>query len=210
MLFESKDTVAEQTTVWDPMGMRGTCSPGFNIQATFPTDYILDTPFKDIAVQSMVPVTHILWASVWSGMARDAVSKAQKATKYKMKQNLKNGIQGTVNSQLVEVDNKLTLMINNLDICTDKYSGLINEINTDSRGLYALDFTLQLNNLKMVSSEMAVEIVQKSMYICGIVAYLNNTPYSLGRSFRDIMSSVVMIHNDRLYATNSSLLMLQK
>ena len=62
----------------------------------------------------------------------------------------------------------------------------------------------------MVSSEMAVEIVQKSMYICGIVAYLNNTPYSLGRSFRDIMSSVVMIHNDRLYATNSSLLMLQK
>ncbi|WP_369622711.1 acyl-CoA dehydrogenase family protein [Bacillus cereus] len=210
VLFESKDTVAEQTTVWDPMGMRGTCSPGFNIQATFPTDYILDTPFKDIAVQSMVPVTHILWASVWIGMARDAVSKAQKATKYKMKQNLKNGIQGTVNSQLVEVDNKLTLMINNLDICTDKYSGLINEINTDSRGLYALDFTLQLNNLKMVSSEMAVEIVQKSMYICGIVAYLNNTPYSLGRSFRDIMSSVVMIHNDRLYATNSSLLMLQK
>ncbi|MGQ0418741.1 hypothetical protein ACT4US_02180 [Bacillus sp. HC-Mk] len=102
VLFESKDTVAEQTTVWDPMGMRGTCSPGFNIQATFPTDYILDTPFKDIAVQSMVPVTHILWASVWSGMARDAVSKAQKATKYKMKQNLKNGIQGTVNSQLVE------------------------------------------------------------------------------------------------------------
>lgn len=78
VLFESKDTVAEQTTVWDPMGMRGTCSPGFNIQATFPTDYILDTPFKDIAVQSMVPVTHILWASVWSGMARDAVSKAQK------------------------------------------------------------------------------------------------------------------------------------
>ena len=53
-----------------------------------------------------------------------------------------------MNSQLVEVDNKLTLMINNLDICTDKYSGLINEINTDSRGLYALDFTLQLNNLK--------------------------------------------------------------
>lgn len=210
VLFESSDTVSEQTTDWDPLGMRGTCSPGFNIKATFPRSYVLDTSFKDIATQSMVPATHILWASVWYGMAKEAMSKAQKVTKERMKQNLKNEIQDNVSYQLVEIYNKLTLMLNNLEACTYKYDHLVKDLNHNSDELYRLDFTLMLNNLKIVSSELAVEIIQKSIYVCGFVAYLNNTPYSLGRSLRDIMASLVMIHNDRLYKTNSSLLMLQR
>lgn len=210
VLFENTEATVEQTSIWDTLGMRGTCSPGFNVTASFSKEYILDTPFKDIAVQSMVPVTHILWASVWYSISKDAVEKAQKITRQKMKQNLKSGIQDNVNYDLVEIHNKLNLMLNNIDICTNKYQAIVDNLSEDCKELYSLESSIQMNNLKMISSELAVEIVQKALYICGIVAFLNQTPYSLGRSLRDIMSSLVMIHNDRLYRTSSSLLMLQK
>ena len=34
----------EQTGNWDPLGMRGTCSPGFVVRATFPAEQILRDP----------------------------------------------------------------------------------------------------------------------------------------------------------------------
>ena len=40
---------------------------------------------------------------------------------------------------------------------------------------------LRFNNLKIASSEQAPRVCQGAMNVCGIVGFLNDTPYSVGR-----------------------------
>ena len=56
--------------------MRGTCSPGFKLESTGPEEQIIPGAFADSSAQSMVPYSHILWASLWWGIAADAVARA--------------------------------------------------------------------------------------------------------------------------------------
>jgi acyl-CoA dehydrogenase len=67
----------EQVSPWDTLGMRGTCSPGFAVQARFGLDQVVPGPFGPICTETMVPFSHILWAHVWLGIAADAVERAQ-------------------------------------------------------------------------------------------------------------------------------------
>jgi acyl-CoA dehydrogenase len=66
----------EQAGTWDPLGMRGTCSPGFVVRATFPAQQILPTPFPRVSAESMVPISHILWTHIWLGIATDAFDRS--------------------------------------------------------------------------------------------------------------------------------------
>jgi acyl-CoA dehydrogenase len=67
----------EITGTWDVLGMRGTCSAGGVVSATFDRHQVLETPFSKVAVESMVPVSHILWANVWLGIAEDAFCRTR-------------------------------------------------------------------------------------------------------------------------------------
>jgi acyl-CoA dehydrogenase len=40
-------------------------------------DQVLPVPFGEIADATMTPVSHILWSSLWLGIASDAVSRAK-------------------------------------------------------------------------------------------------------------------------------------
>ncbi len=71
------EATLEQTTTWDSLGMRGTCSPGYVVRARVTPDHVLPAPFAEIAAQTMVPVTHILWAQVWLGIATAAYDRAR-------------------------------------------------------------------------------------------------------------------------------------
>ena len=67
----------EQTGEWDTLGMRGTCSPGFVLHATGSPEMILPVPFAQVAEQTMLPISHILWSCVWLGIASAAVERAR-------------------------------------------------------------------------------------------------------------------------------------
>jgi acyl-CoA dehydrogenase len=67
----------EKTSDWDTLGMRGTCSDGFLLTTSAPVEQIFPQPFAEIAAQSMLADSHLLWSSVWFGIAADAVSRAQ-------------------------------------------------------------------------------------------------------------------------------------
>ena len=69
----------EQIGTWDPMGMRGTCSPGYIVRATFPTEQVLPTPFSTVATESMVPISHILWSTLL-GIATDAFDRSRRSS----------------------------------------------------------------------------------------------------------------------------------
>ena len=57
-----------------------------------------------------------------------------------------------------------------------------------------------MNLLKVNASELAVATVMSAMQACGLSGYRNDGEFSVGRHLRDILSSPIMINNDRILA----------
>src|ERR1700742_4141035 len=68
----------------------------------------------------------------------------------------------------------------------------------DERALSSLDFQSSINLLKVEASELAVSTVMHAMRACGLSGYRNDGDFSVGRQLRDILSSPLMINNDRI------------
>ena len=66
--------------------------------------------------------------------------------------------------------------------------------------LESVDFQTGINLLKVNASELAVATVMSAMQACGLSGYRNDSEFSLGRHLRDILSSPIMISNDRILA----------
>ncbi len=71
---------------------------------------------------------------------------------------------------------------------------------TDPAALETIDFQTGMNLLKVNASELAVATVMSAMQTCGLAGYRNDGEFSVGRHLRDILSSPIMISNDRILA----------
>ena len=60
------------------LGLRGTCSLGYILRATSTPEMVAGVPYSDISTHTMLPVSHVVWSSVWLGIADAAVEKARK------------------------------------------------------------------------------------------------------------------------------------
>ena len=80
----------------------------------------------------------------------------------------------------------------------------------DADTIGSVGFCVMLNNLKVTVSDMAVDIVRRALAIVGLAGYRNDTPFSLGRPLRDVLSAPLMIGNDRILANTAKLLLVQK
>jgi len=76
VLLRTGEYTLAQTGNWDTLGMRGTCSPGAKLSAEAGIEQILPGAFAESSSQTMVPYSHILWSSLWWGIAADAVGRA--------------------------------------------------------------------------------------------------------------------------------------
>ena len=61
-----------------------------------------------------------------------------------------------------------------------------------------------MNLLKVNASELAISIVMSAMQACGLSGYRNDGEFSVARHLRDILSSSIMINNDRILANIAS------
>jgi acyl-CoA dehydrogenase len=197
----------EQTSQWDTLGMRGTCSPGFRFSSTGPAEQIVPGDFADSSGQTMVPYSHILWSGLWLGIATDAVGRAASFVRGQARRDPGNTPPTAL--RLAEVTNTLQLMrLSVHDVARD-----CEELQQSAEGnesLLTLGFALKMNNLKISCSTLMVQAVQQALLICGILGYKNDTPFSLGRHLRDALSAQLMIGNDRIYAKNASMLLVYK
>src|SRR5262249_43490697 len=69
--------------------------------------------------------------------------------------------------------------------------------------LQSLDFQNAMNLLKVTTSELAISTVMAAMQICGLAGYRNDGEFSISRCLRDILSSSLMINNDRILANSA-------
>ncbi|MBB4276659.1 acyl-CoA dehydrogenase family protein [Rhizobium mongolense] len=194
----------ERTHLWNTLGMRGTCSDGFLFKGQAPVVQILPKPFAEIAAQSMLASSHLLWSSVWYGIAVDAVSRAQAFVRAAARKS--PGVPPPGALRLAEVSTLLQMVKSNVVAGLKAYE----EAKSDPDKLSSMGFAVAMNNVKIASSETILEIVNHAMLICGIVGYKNGTPFSLGRHLRDAHSAQLMISNDRILGNTSSMLLVHK
>jgi acyl-CoA dehydrogenase len=207
VLLRKGDYTMQQTTSWDTLGMRGTCSPGFKISALIPEIQVLPGPFGDSSAQTMVSYSHILWSSVWLGIAADAMSRAGAYVRAEARKN-----PGTVPphaSRLAEVAVKLQTMRNDVVAMASEFDH-ITQTPSGMEELLTIGWALKLNNIKVACSEAAPSIIHDALQIVGLQGYKNDSKYSLGRHYRDALSAALMISNDRIFGKNASMLLVYK
>ncbi|NBD21692.1 acyl-CoA dehydrogenase [Aquabacterium fontiphilum] len=207
VVVRRSDAQLEQEGDWDTLGMRGTCSPGFVLRSQGAAEQVLPVPFADIAAESMVPYSHVLWAALWWGIARGAVSRA--ATFVRAAARKQPGVQLPSARRLAEVLVTQEALAAHWRSVADEVDAL--EAQPEGRqALHGMRWALRFNNLKIGASTQAQAIVHDAVQIVGIAGYKNRSPYSLGRHYRDVLSASMMIANERILGKNADMLAVLK
>lgn len=207
VVVRRSDAQLEQVGDWDTLGMRGTCSPGFVLRSQGAAEQVLPVPFADIAAESMVPYSHVLWAALWWGIARGAVSRA--ATFVRAAARKQPGVQLPSARRLAEVLVTQEALAAHWRSVADEVDAL--EAQPEGRqALHGMRWALRFNNLKIGASTQAQAIVHDAVQIVGIAGYKNRSPYSLGRHYRDVLSASMMIANERILGKNADMLAVLK
>ena len=189
---------------WDTLGFRGTCSLGFTLEATGDAALILDDPFGDISAQTMLPTAHLLWSSLWLGLAEEASWRAQRFV-----QKAARKAPGTVPPGATRL---AALMVTRQEFAAavDSLMTRYLSIMDDPEETSAVDFMVAINTLKISASTEVVDVVNQALLICGIQGYREDSEYSLGRILRDAHGAAVMVNNDRIAGNTAQLALMQR
>ena len=206
VLTRKEQMTLEPKGSWDPLGMRGTCSPGAVVRAEFPSEQVLPTLFATVSAESMTPVSHILWSHLWLGIATDAFDRARAFVRAAAKQ--KPGETPSSALRLSHLMSELSLLRAEVSSALAQYTAALAD--NDGESLQTMASALRYNNLKIAASEQAPRVCQGALSVCGIMGFRNDTPFSVGRHLRDTMSACLMVANERIHQTNARLLLIAK
>jgi acyl-CoA dehydrogenase len=190
--FTKDNYTLERSLEWETLGMRGTCSAGFELKATGAADQIFPESYDKIHAQTMTPVAHLCWSSVWAGIAAAAVDRAQLFIRKAARGSGGQMPPGAAHFTAAKMT--LTKLRAVITSTLDTYA----THEHDERALSSLDFQSSINLLKVEASELAVATVMSAMRACGLSGYRNDGDFSVGRQLRDVLSSPLMINNDRI------------
>ena len=207
VLVRREDCTLEQTSSWDTMGMRGTCSPGFKLAAAGAEYYVVPGSFADSSAQTMVPYSHILWASLWWGIAADSVAKAGQFVRAEARKNPGTPPPGALrladaSAQLQALRHHWLALATEFDELMQRADGL--------EELLSMGWALKMNNLKVTASETAPQLVHKALQIIGVLGFKNDSKFSVTRQYRDSLSASLMISNDRIAGKSAAMLLVFK
>ena len=188
------DYTLERLQVWDTLGMRGTNSEGFTLRARAAAEQIMPEPYERIHAQTMVPFAHLLWGSVWAGIAAAAAGKAQAFIRQAMRSS--NGQMPPGAPHFTQAVSSLRTLRGVLASNLRSYEAAM----SDEKAVSSLEFQAAITLTKVHASELAVATVLSSLRACGLSGYRNDTEFTIGRLLRDVLSAPIMINNDRILA----------
>jgi acyl-CoA dehydrogenase len=200
VVCEATDVTLTQTATWNAMGMRGTCSDGFVLEAAASVGHILPTSYGDLSSAIMLPTSHLLWAAVWLGVASAAADKAGVFVRKAARSN--PGSLPPSARQYAELMQVLQQMRDVLSAGLARYAA---DGASDS-----MSFALAMNNVKTTSTTLVVDVVNRALLICGIAGYREDGPYRMSRLLRDAHAGAVMVSNERIYTNSAQMLLVAK
>jgi acyl-CoA dehydrogenase len=189
---------------WDTLGFRGTCSLGFHVVAEGDAAGILTDGFDIVLRRTMLPVAHILWGSVWLGIATEAVDRSRSYVRSEARK--KPGVTPPAAIRLAELVATLGQMRGLVRSAGRHYDQVVDDADT----LDTMGFAIEMNTVKISASKLVADIVARAMTICGMAGYRQDSPYTLGRLLRDSHGAAVMVNNDRILANNAQMLLVHK
>jgi acyl-CoA dehydrogenase len=193
------EPIADRT--WNTLGMRGTSSEGFTLRAQGSDANLVPEPYERIHTQTMVPFAHLLWGSVWAGIAAAATARAQSF----VRQAFKNS-----NGQLPPAAGCLTKAVARLHDLRGLLASALRSYEQalgDEKSLTSFEFQSMITLVKVQVSELACETVLEAMRASGLAGYRNDGDFSIGRHLRDVLSAPIMINNERILANLATKLM---
>lgn len=193
-----------RTRGWDALGMRGTCSEAFELEANTDAGAVFGVPFETISAQTMLPAAHCLWASVWLGMATQAGLVARSVVQKAARKDPENPPPSALRLAELEVD--LQAMTDVVRSSVARYQAAWDSPQTCE----SMPFAISMNTLKVSAAEAVRAIVGDAMVIVGISGFANRSPVSLARLYRDSIGPSVMVNNDRILQHTAKLQMVSR
>ena len=180
-------------------GLKGVVNKSYQIDCSFDEAAIFADDFPKCQRLTMTPTVNLLWSSVWSGIAWQALDKAKE---YLAKQAPK------------ETD-VAPVMRYQLSRLVDKHY-VMNAIIRDAIAEYesdaaATDVTKGMGQsarnarLKVLCSELVNEITQGALSIIGIGGYALDGHYAMSEIVRDALSAPLQVSNYRLGIRNAKI-----
>ncbi|HEX8233540.1 MAG TPA: acyl-CoA dehydrogenase family protein [Caulobacteraceae bacterium] len=192
VVFPKESYSLEPTLTWETLGMRGTCSAGFRMIAEGEAGMVLSEPYASIHAQTMTPFAHLLWSSVWAGIAAGAVERARLF----LRKAARNS-----EGKLPPASAHYLKALSSLHALRALVAGALARYEAasgDTGALAEMEFQTAITMLKVEVSELALQTVLAAMRTCGLGGYRNDGDASIGRHLRDILSAPIMINNDRI------------
>ncbi len=187
-----EQTTLTQTSTWDTLGLRGTCSNGWVLDAETTADHVLRDDYAAVSARTVLPVSHVLWASVWLGIAADAADRARTAVRKQARATVGSTPPGAL--RLAELLVELQSLADTVRHAAERYD----VVAEDTDVLDSTAYALSANALKIGASERVTDLVTRSLRIVGIAGYAASGPASIARHLRDAHGAAVMVSNDRL------------
>jgi len=196
--FLREDYTLEPVLGWDAFGMRGTCSEGFKLRAAATEQQILPLGYDKIHARTTMPVAHLAWSSAWAGIAAAAVERARAFVRQAAQRS--GGALPPAAAHLTRATATLRTLRSLVAASLRRFEAAAD----DAAALESIEFQSGMNLLKVNASELAVATVMSAMQTCGLAGYRNDGEFSIGRHLRDVLSSPIMISNDRILANSAT------
>lgn len=193
----------EPLSEWDAIGLRGTCSLGYRLQAEIEAGELYPVPFAEIATSGGLQANMLFLSSVWVGIAEAAAAKAHAYVRAAARRDI-----GTTPKSALRLA-ELSQDLDGIRALLDTSARRIEDAD-GTEELGGIQLLASLRNLKIGASEGGVRIVRDALEICGIAGFKRGTPFTLDRQLRDAHGGLVMVSNDRYLHMNADTLVARK
>jgi acyl-CoA dehydrogenase len=135
---------------------------------------------------------------VWAGIAAGAVDRARAFVRGAARKS--GGQMPPGAAHLTRAIATLSTLRSTIACALQRYESIL----ADEETIAGLEFQTRMNLLKVTSSELAAAVVTSTMQANGLSGYRNDGEFSVARHLRDVLSSSIMINNDRILANTAS------
>lgn len=197
------------TGSWDAMGMRGTQSVPLSLDVHIDEARVLDEPFRALAVRTFVPAGHVGWTAAWHGAAMGALSRYVRWLRQRNSQRAARLDSDLILSRLADLRARLDpvgALVDKVTLRLDRFR----EERAPAACYEDPTHQIELNNLKIVASEVTFRVVDDLVQLAGLdEGYRTTGGIGLEQVFRDLRSASLMYGNERLRQANGRLMLVE-
>ncbi|KIZ15726.1 acyl-CoA dehydrogenase [Streptomyces natalensis ATCC 27448] len=199
----------EQSGDWRTLGMRGTDSVSLHLKGKVPDRQVIGGHggFREVAVESYLPMAHIGWSACWLGAAKGVFAELVQELR---RPGRRGGPQ--LSSDLVR--ERLARIRLDLELVHSYLQRVVSEVEQCWRAGQSVGEPVQqihLNSLKLCASELCYRAVDRMIELAGLsLGYSKDSVVPLERCLRDLRSASLNYSNERLLTVTGAMTLMDR